>query len=251
MKSDFFKRIKLIRWQILTVMGLILLFGWLLRWGYGELHPGLGRDESYYMENIKNVIDGAPISSFTNRPPLLIWLGATFHHLSDTPEQSLRIVTRLIGLLFIVPWYFIGKRLFEDVNKALLLMLLAASVPFAVEMSNSVLRESLSLPVYAFMFWFLLEYWQKPRCRYSCLCAFACGIGLCVRYEIIEFAVIFAAVGVFAAVRRKISVPVMLRDILIMWIVTAAVFAGIYWLLGYHVGEMFESYANLFWRHLK
>ena len=102
----------------------------------------------------------------------------------------------------LVPFYFMGKILFEKRKYALLLMIFAAVQPGLVEYSAIFLRESFSLPLSVLVLWLLLEQIHSSACWKSILLGILIGWGTLCRLEFAEWGV-FAGAGLCIPLLEK------------------------------------------------
>lgn len=185
----------------------ILLLGLVTRLLYWYGHQTIGRDESYYIEAALSYAgDSSHIGIFERQPPIPIWLlGNLFRICKVVPQNALmisRILALALGMSALVPFYFMGKILFEKRKYALLLMIFAAVQPGLVEYSAIFLRESFSLPLSVLVLWLLLEQIHSSACWKSILLGILIGWGTLCRLEFAEWGV-FAGAGLCIPLLEK------------------------------------------------
>ena len=197
----------------------ILLFAFIIRWVYGELHPSFRRDEIYYLDIAEYFAEyGRYPDDYGQQPPLLIFVLRYLYASGLNPESAARWITRIAGVVFVMPWWWIGKRLFTDSWGGMLLMFLMAVAPYPVFLSNQVLREAFSLPIAAWVLLLLLQYWQKPeRWRLLLPVGVLCAFGNCCRYEFGELLLIFSGSIVWSGIRRRISFALLAKEFVLLW----------------------------------
>lgn len=177
----------------LVTFGAILTFGLILRLVHWYGNPVAVRDELYY---IGKAAGGVYLQSIaanaTVHPPLPeAYLSALYEFFSTASNSQRLTIARLsilwIGISGIIPFYFIGKILFERRAYAFCLMFFATVQPALVEYSVTFLRESFSAPLSALVLWLLLECTLRPvGWKYGLLGA-AAGIAALCRYEMVEW----------------------------------------------------------------
>ena len=165
---------------------LILLGALFLRTWYRISHTELGRDEIYYINLALNRTRDTAQEKILQPPLLILFLQEVFHY-GNNSITTAKIVANFVGLLFVIPWWFIGKRVFRSISAATLLMGLAAVLPVAVEYSCVILRETLYLPVIAWLLLFLTLYYQRASAQYLVGIGIFLGIGIIIRYETLEW----------------------------------------------------------------
>lgn len=177
------------------IFGAILAWGLLLRLIYWYMNQTGGRDELYYISKAIGGSQLQQVAAFPGvHPPLPeAYLEALFRLFPGADNIQKLVIARLsvlwIGVLGIIPFYFIGKILFRRCCYAFLLMFFAAIQPSLVEYSVTFLREAFSVPLSAFVLLLLLENVERPSAWKMGLLGGAIGLTTLCRYEMLEWLV--------------------------------------------------------------
>lgn len=207
----------------------ILLLAFLIRWIYGELHPAFRRDEIYYLKMAEYLAEhGQYPKHYGQQPPLLVFVLHWVCSCGLDLDWAARWVTRIAGLFFVVPWWWIGKYLFTNPRGHMLLMFLMAIAPYPVFLSNQVLREAFSLPIAAWFLLILLSYWNNSKkWQYVLIGGIVCAFGNCCRYEFGELLLVFLGSIIWACYRQKISFLMALGQLFLLfgtWLIGFIIF---------------------------
>lgn len=244
---DRFRRFPL---TLLVFCGIMLL-GWGIRELYGYNRPWPGRDEVYYMNcGLKLRADRSQEPEL-RQPVLLFWVISRLPN-GALPQDDMRIARAFIrwwSLLFLPPFWLMGRLLFRSRRGAALLMLLAALAPFALEISNSVLREGLFLPVCGWMLLLLLLIGQNPRGWWFLLFGAAIGLGMTMRKEALEWFIFLLIPTSVLLYRKKLTWHRSFMNWGAAVAGMAVVYIGVNLLCGVHV-EQFYRLADGFLAYL-
>ena len=126
---------------------LIILSG-ALRWIRVIEVQLLERDEIVYVEAAERWLSGGFSAVYSDEsmtvPPLLLFLTQSIAHTGLDVITSGKIVAVVAGVLFVIPFFFIGRLLWRNSNGAgLLLMTLAATHPYAIRMAALIERDGI------------------------------------------------------------------------------------------------------------
>ena len=115
--------------EILVVVILTAIAGWMRTSGLADLSPGINIDESTYAAEIHRIVDGEWIGKFSGAslgvPTLQFYVTAPLFMLFDSELWAIRIVSAVAGTM-IVPFTFILIRRFFPFTVAFVTAVLAA-----------------------------------------------------------------------------------------------------------------------------
>lgn len=136
---------------------LIILSG-ALRWIRVIEVQLLERDEIVYVEAAERWLSGGFSAVYSDEsmtvPPLLLFLTQSIARTGLDVITSGKIVAVVAGVLFVIPFFFIGRLLWRNSNGAgLLLMTLAATHPYAIRMAALIERDGIYVMLLAYFFW--------------------------------------------------------------------------------------------------
>lgn len=118
----------------------------------------LERDEIVYIEAVERWQSGGFSSVYSDEsmtvPPLLLFFTGIVSETGLDVIMSGKAVAVVCGVLFVIPFFFIGRLLWHNSNGAgLLLMTLAAIHPYAIRMAALIERDGIYVMLLAYFFW--------------------------------------------------------------------------------------------------
>lgn len=143
------------------LFAVLLIFSGAVRWIRVVEVRLLERDEIVYVEAVERWMTGGFSAVYRDEtmtvPPLLLFLTKSVANTGVDIITAGKLVAVGSGVLFVIPFFFIGRLLWHNRNLAgLLLMTLAATQPYAIRMAALIERDGIYVMLLSYFFWGIL-----------------------------------------------------------------------------------------------
>lgn len=144
--------------KTVIIFAVLIILGGAVRWIRVAEVRLLERDEIVYVEAVDCWLAGGFSAVYSDEemtvPPLLLFLTQNVALTGLDVIISGKLVAMTAGVLFIIPFFFIGRLLWHNSNGAgLILMTLAATHPYAIRMAALIERDGIYVMLLAYFFW--------------------------------------------------------------------------------------------------
>src|SRR3972149_6836923 len=214
-------------------LGILVVIAFLIRFFVLETAPLICVDCPQYVTIAKNLASSGQYASDGShfpdiiQPPLYPGILSIFIPLFNEPEFAGRVVSAAFGSLLIIPFFFLGIKVFCR-KVAYIGSALIALYPILIESSSTPLSESLYI---FFVFtailcgWIALERWEW---KYSAIAGGLFGLSYLTRVEGIAYIIFFFLIAVLFSILKR-------RGLRGLFVATSAVIWFLFLISPYHV----------------